>query len=667
MDTSGRAQHTQEPYLGLRPFRYEDGHLFFGRDRERHELSDLWQANRLTILHGPSGVGKTSLVRAGVLPLLDPAKTSLLPIGRVSRGTVIPAALLPHGANPQVFALLSSWAPYLPPARLTGITIAEFLRHLPARTDSYGDPLLTMLAIDQMEDLFGDVARRGAHCDEFLRQLVAALHASPHARLLVTISDDGLSSILRRGDHLAAMAKARFRLGALSAPAALDACRRPLEGTGRSYAPGAAEALVADLRTVRREGAPGSGDEVVEVRDTVEPVQLQVVCAALWRSLPEDHDVITLADVRAANADRTLADFCDRIIDEVAHAHFHGETEKLRLRLRQVFISDMGTRETAYRGMTETAGLPNAVIRALADRHILRLDEDLVGGWVELSHDRLIQPILHGGSAGNGAGRPDPADHLRAAELALSDGQFGPAAKHAEEALRHHGTDTRLRAETESFLGNIHYLADGIEEAVAHYRAAVQLFASLRGSDAAIATLLAAIAQARIHQGDMAAALRELRAAVRQNPADLGIQIKLAWALWYGGRPTAALDVLDNVLNLEGNTAEALRARGEMYADLGEAGKALRDLDRTGPHHLASARAAYALALALSGDPSEAMRVIPPIQEEQDASILLRVARVLAAGGRHAEASEPARRARRATRPPLPPHLTDTADRLVAI
>jgi tetratricopeptide (TPR) repeat protein len=660
------------PYVGPRPFGREDGHLFFGRERERHELADLWQSNRLTILHGPSGSGKTSLLRAGVLPLLDPAKTSLLPIGRVSRGMASPAAILPDGGNPQVFALLSSWAPYTPPAGLADSTVADFLRQLPKRTDPYGDPLLTMLAIDHMEDLFGDVARRRTHCEGFLRQLAAALEASPHARLLVVISDDGLASILRYDDRLTVMAKARFRLGPLTPQAALDACRGPLEGSGRSFAPGAAEALVTELRTVRRRVVPerepsaeaGEPGEVREVRDTVEPVQLQLVCAALWRSLPPGRDVITLDDVRATDADQTLSGFCDRVIEEVARAHYDGQAGKLRLRLRQIFISDGGTRETAYRGVTETAGLPNTVIRALADRHLLRIEEDLVGGWVELSHDRLIQPLLHGGGTEGREAEPGLADHLRAAEIALSDGQFALAAKHAEEALRHCGTDTRRRAETESFLGNIHYLAGDAREAIAHYRTSVQLFASLRGTEAAVATLLAAIGQARIHQGDVTSALRELGSAVRQNPSDLGIQVKLAWAMWYSGRPAAALDVLDNVLDLKGDLTDARRARGEMRADLGDAPQALRDLQRAHPHQLPGARAAWALALALAGSVPEALHALPPDKDEQDAAVLLRVARVLAAADRPADAADLAARAVRATRPPLPPHLKVTAIRL---
>src|SRR4051794_38617376 len=113
------SEQTKEPYVGIRPFTVDDSSLFFGRDQEAHNLADLWQANHLTILHGPRGVGKTSLLQGGVMPLLDQNMVEVLPPGRVSRRTPTPAAVLPRSGNPHVFALLSSWAPFTPPTQLS--------------------------------------------------------------------------------------------------------------------------------------------------------------------------------------------------------------------------------------------------------------------------------------------------------------------------------------------------------------------------------------------------------------------------------------------------------------------------------------------------------------------------------------------------------------------
>jgi hypothetical protein len=58
------------PYKGLAPYTTEDAKYFFGRDEERRVISDNLRASRLTLLYGESGVGKSSVLNAGVTPQL---------------------------------------------------------------------------------------------------------------------------------------------------------------------------------------------------------------------------------------------------------------------------------------------------------------------------------------------------------------------------------------------------------------------------------------------------------------------------------------------------------------------------------------------------------------------------------------------------------------------
>ena len=58
------------PYPGLRPFNFEDNHLFFGRDEQITDLASRLRKNRFVAVVGSSGSGKSSLVRAGLLPEL---------------------------------------------------------------------------------------------------------------------------------------------------------------------------------------------------------------------------------------------------------------------------------------------------------------------------------------------------------------------------------------------------------------------------------------------------------------------------------------------------------------------------------------------------------------------------------------------------------------------
>ncbi len=62
---------TAVPYPGLRPFEAAQARWFFGRDQQILELLERLSANRLLAVVGVSGSGKSSLVRAGLLPALE--------------------------------------------------------------------------------------------------------------------------------------------------------------------------------------------------------------------------------------------------------------------------------------------------------------------------------------------------------------------------------------------------------------------------------------------------------------------------------------------------------------------------------------------------------------------------------------------------------------------
>ena len=57
-------------YPGTRPFEEKDSHLFFGRSQDIERLYNRIFVEKMTVLHGKSGLGKTSLLQAGILPKL---------------------------------------------------------------------------------------------------------------------------------------------------------------------------------------------------------------------------------------------------------------------------------------------------------------------------------------------------------------------------------------------------------------------------------------------------------------------------------------------------------------------------------------------------------------------------------------------------------------------
>ena len=72
----------RSPYKGLQSFDESDRSLFYGRDRAIRELQARCDTVRLLVVSGASGTGKSSVVKAGLLPLLREAGHRILPVIR---------------------------------------------------------------------------------------------------------------------------------------------------------------------------------------------------------------------------------------------------------------------------------------------------------------------------------------------------------------------------------------------------------------------------------------------------------------------------------------------------------------------------------------------------------------------------------------------------------
>jgi Flp pilus assembly protein TadD len=640
------------PYPGTRPFQQTDHERFFGRTEAAKDLANLWQDNNLTVVVGPVASGKTSLLQAGVFTLVAGGRADVLPPGQVSYGSTFPLAALPEH-NPYTLALLRTWSPGEAATRLVGLKVADFVRRHAQRHDR-----VILAVIDQAEDLIAEAGLRTTYRRRFLTELAEALAAEPRFHLMLVVREEALGVI---SDTLGS--GARYRVEPLGRESAIEAVRCPVAGTGRTYAPEAAEKLVTDLQTSRIVSADGTERYVTDER--VEAALLQVVCTRLWQSLPPTLEAITAREIRRyGDADAALAAHCGRVIAAVADDH-DLSVSRLRSWLLRTFVTELGTRGTAYEGATHTARMANAVVRALEDRHLLSAKQRSGTRWYELLSDRLIEPLRQ--AADEPPPRPKPAGYLLAAQRALTVGEFDLAEQYGKATLQDAAdADLRLRAEANSLLGNLAQEREKPAEAEARYRTAAQLYEAVNDTGA-VALQLTAVGQTLLAQGRLAEAVAELRAAASRMPNDLIVQTELALALWQRGHGRAAVAVLTPVLGIDGANPEALRARGEILADLGDGRNALLDLDRVALKDRPAARAARGLAFAELGNHSAADEEIEDAlaEAERNGSVLLYAARAAALRGDEASAEELAKRAVDAPDPPLSPPHRDLALRLI--
>ncbi|MEV4576723.1 hypothetical protein AB0K16_26100 [Nonomuraea jabiensis] len=535
------------PYVGLRPFGRADSDLFHGREQESREIATLWRAAGLTVLYGASGVGKTSLLNAGVLPRIDQERADVLPVARISPHSPLPIA----GGNPYVMALLSAWAPDASPGSLAGLTITRFLAERPGREDEYGDPLPVLAAIDQAETLFHSDLARQRDRKELVDQLVRAMRDHPGLHLLLSLREEYLFLVLPYERPFGQGSRARFHLQPLSPEAARQAVERPLERTSRTITRAATRLLVGELRSATVKDASGNLS-TVEL-DLVEPVQLQVVCSALWDSLPDEVAEIGEEHVRVyAVVEEFLVDFFKRAVGEVAR-EFDVPVGELLLWLRRTFITDHGTRNIAYEGIEQTMGMPNAVARALEDRHILRGEHRMGSRWYELAHDRLIGPISHRGS---------PETYLEAARTARAQRNWPLAARLADEA-RHAAEpdDSWVRAEVAEIHADAALAQGDVKQVRRYCDEAVRLYAE-RGRFDGVARALTIDGLCHLAHGDLTRAIEQINAAVTLAPNDIYAQMALAEAFHRSGTPRAAAAVVNGIFPLL--TDEALDRANEM-------------------------------------------------------------------------------------------------------
>lgn len=373
---------TERPYVGPRPFQRDDSDRFFGRDSEVQALSALLYANRVVVLHAPSGAGKTSLVTAGLFPELESEEEfDILPVARVGGVTFGIEVANPFSSN-----AIASWQVV---DIETSASLAAALQSQPRSRTPDGLTPLRLMVLDQFEELFTWYPDRWEERSEFMLEVREALEADSHLRVLIVIRDDFMGQLGPLLGELGALRRANLRIDLLRRPNAIAAVEGPLLTTDAAYGERVAAELVDELATVRIK----RGDETVPVRgEFVEPVQLQVVCEALWANLPPDVTEITTQDWQThGDVDQAVTDFYRDSIEAAAGSSV--TPENLRIWVESNLITEAGTRSTAFRGDTETAGMANQVLDELENQHVVRREKRLEGDWYELTHDRLVVAV----------------------------------------------------------------------------------------------------------------------------------------------------------------------------------------------------------------------------------------------------------------------------------
>ncbi len=464
------------PYPGPASFqdREQERLVFFGREQESEVLLNLVLGAPQTLLFSRSGLGKTSLVNAG---LLHPLR---------QRGYFPVVARLTH--DPTGGPLASVFECIRRSAEHDGVTIggnpprSSFWEYFQSANFARGtEPARPVLILDQFEELFTVIRERGEAArsyrqsggdpvrrqllqrqyadvvasletaehweDRFVRELAdvvrrrvpEAIRAEAMRRLdqmdrsdparpaIVSMLYEGAVPDVKvvlsiREDYLPELHSLRtqipdvFRNALRLEPFTVDQARRAIELPSQkkevlgedtfTFGAGVVDEMLDFLRMQRIGGRTVHGD-------TIEPVQLQIVCDELNRRRRHKglHEITVAALRGRGGMKRILQDYCRGVFRKLSIVRLGWNTRRLRPSFTNLLLVHRA--RAAARTMCEKAlitssghrnslivdeikrrfGVPERDLTRLVDERLLRMEPRLNNYFYELSHDTLIAPV----------------------------------------------------------------------------------------------------------------------------------------------------------------------------------------------------------------------------------------------------------------------------------
>ncbi len=387
-------------YPGTGPFGPEDAALFFGRKRETEELYLRVLSVPLLLQFGQSGLGKTSLLQAGLFPLLrakpflpvmirlnDPAESLTDAVARSIRESVVNEGVDVGDGN------------------------ATGLWELLATTTAWRDDLLLtpVLVFDQFEEVFTlrDQAFRDELAAELGRlatgtppeRLQGAPLERPDVKLLISLKETHLGELEQFSARIPRLFQERLRLKPLSESDAADAVVNPAklqikEGDAPYWTqPFTYDDFALDAMLTYLKGRS----------DVIEPFQLQLLCRhaegiaqrkeSIHSSTQNEPVVLTLNDFKGSNAfAEVLANFYRDVLSRISSP---AERKRAAALCEEGLLGSSGQRLMLEKAqILSDYHIGERTLDVLVRERLVREERRLESTFYELSHDRLAESVF---------------------------------------------------------------------------------------------------------------------------------------------------------------------------------------------------------------------------------------------------------------------------------
>ena len=359
------------PFPGLRPYAAADHAWFFGREEQSLALYRLVDRGRLVAVVGSSGSGKSSVVRAGLMPLLDeethseggrrwrwwemrPGDAPIARLAEILAGTIGADADETAGA---ILAARRERLDFL--LRKSSFGLLDALREV-----ALGAETTPLILVDQFEELFrfadlpGTEAARAGRREEaaaFVQLLLETSRApEPPVRIVLTMRSDYLGDCARFHGLPEAVTASQFLVPSLTRDQRAEAILGPIRQAEGDIADDLVERLLND-----------SSEELDQL-----PI-LQHALMRTWNHMgARSPRRLTLLDYQAVGGTaRAISEHADALLEEPA---IHGRglaVEQVFRALAEIDRQGRGIRRPLpFAQLVAETGTPEAEVRAVVDR-----------------------------------------------------------------------------------------------------------------------------------------------------------------------------------------------------------------------------------------------------------------------------------------------------------
>ena len=388
----------ENPWPGLLPFGEDDWRYFHGRKFESEMLVRRVERERLTILFSPSGLGKSSILQAGLFPRLR--RENVFPVYIRLDYSPSKPNLIAQVKNAVVQA--TAHARVEAPEPLTKETLWEYFHRSDVEFWSPRHQVLRpLLVFDQFEEVFTfgerDPARSQA-THAFIIELADLVEGRPPVQLksrlemeppnqekseadrfafdrhrykvLLTLREDFLPDLEGLGERMGRIAHNRFRLGRMNGVAALQVVNQAPE----IIAPDVAESIVRFVAAAKKD------EELVDLE--VEPALLSVVCQELNSQRQERRESRITGEMVEGSQEQVLHGFYERSVADLS--------ESVRTFVEEKLLTRRGFRNlVVYDEALSVPGVTKDDIEELVRRRLVRVEERGRLQLLELTHDLL--------------------------------------------------------------------------------------------------------------------------------------------------------------------------------------------------------------------------------------------------------------------------------------